>query len=319
MCKISIIVPVYNSEKYLRKCLDSLINQTFKDIEIIMINDGSTDNSEKIIKEYQKKDKRIVLFNKKNGGQSSARNLGLSRAKGKYISFIDSDDYIQPNLCEKLYGVISAGYDIVVTDYYIIDGKFKKYYKISNCEEGEISSKDYLLTAVCPWNKMYKKSFLINNKFKFPEGIIYEDYASIPTLVNYNPKIYYLSEAFVNYIHTEVSTMRSAEYKIKYEDIFVATNFLYEHLFDSEYREELEYLISNHFLYLGSLNFYRFNKYEQIDKISDFIKEHFPKWKDNYYIKKKGKKEKIIMSLFYHKKYKVIKFFQKVKGCLNAR
>ena len=92
MCKISVIVPVYNQEKNLDKCMDSLINQSLKDIEFIFVNDGSTDDSEKVILKYQKNDKRIKLISKKNGGQASARNLGLKYAKGEYISFVDSDD-----------------------------------------------------------------------------------------------------------------------------------------------------------------------------------------------------------------------------------
>ena len=312
MAKISVIVPFYNSEKYLKRCLDSLVRQTFKDIEIIMVNDGSTDNGLNVVKSYMS-DERIRLIEKENGGQASARNLGLYEATGEYIIFIDSDDYVELNLCEKLYDTILKGFDIVVSDYYIVAGNEKKYNKISSCLEGEISLKDYLLTAVCPWNKIYKKSFLIDNHFKFPEGIIYEDYASIPTLVNYNPKVYYVPEAFVNYIHTEVSTMRSDEYKEKYENIFIATNFLYEHLCNSEYQDELEYLISNHFLYLGSLNFYRFNKYEQLNKIANFMKDKFPKWSKNKYVKKMDFKARVLMNLFYQRKYNVIKFIQKIK------
>ena len=312
MAKVSVIVPFYNSEKYLKRCLDSLVRQTLKDIEIIMVNDGSTDNGPDIVKSYMSDD-RIRIIDKENGGQASARNLGLTVASGDYIIFIDSDDYVESDLCEKLYDAILKGFDIVVSDYYMVDGNEKKYNKISSCLEGEISLRDYLLTTVCPWNKIYKKSFLLDNNFRFPEGIIYEYYASIPTIVNYNPKVYYLPLAFVNYIHTEVSTMRSDEYKEKYENIFIATNYLYEHLCDSEYQDELEYLISYHFLYLGSLNFYRFDKYEQLDKIADFMKNKFPKWNKNKYVQKMSFKEKVLMRLFYNKKYNVIKFVQKIK------
>ena len=313
MIKVSIIVPFYNSKKYLKRCLDSLVKQSLNDVEIIFVNDGSTDGSEKIVYDYFNKDNRIKLFNKKNGGQASARNFGLSKAHGDYIIFIDSDDYVEENLCEELYNSVKNGYDIVISDYYIVSDNVKSYHKISKCVEGEISLKEYLLTAVCPWNKIYKRDFLIENSFVFPEGIIYEDYASIPTLVNYNPKVYYLPKAFVNYIHTEVSTMRSDEYKEKYENIFIATGFLYEHLYKGKYIEELEYLISYHFLYLGSLNFYRFEKFDQLDKISDFMKKKFPKYYKNKYVKKMGVKEKVLMRLFYQKRYNVIKFIQKIK------
>lgn len=99
---ISIIIPVYNAEKYLKKCLDSILSQTYKDFEVILINDGSIDDSKKICEEYQKKDKRFKLINKENGGPSSARNLGLKSAKGEYISLVDADDYLRDDFYEKL-------------------------------------------------------------------------------------------------------------------------------------------------------------------------------------------------------------------------
>ncbi len=314
MSKVSIIVPVYNSEKYLDKCLKSLINQTLKDIEIVLVNDGSTDNSVKIIEKYLK-DERIKLFNKENGGQASARNLGLTKAKSDYIIFIDSDDYVNKDMCEKLYKFIKKdNYDIVLADYYIVTNTDKKYVTMLHKESGEVNFHEYLQTAVCPWNKIYKRTFLINNDFKFPEGIIYEDFASIPTLIKYNPKIGYLNEAFVNYVHGDVSTMRGEVYKEKFENIFPASAFLYDNLKDMPYQDELEYLFIYHLLYLGSLNFYRFNKYEHIDKIAKFMKEKFPHWGKNKYLAKKTKKEKLLMWLFYHKQYKLIKLGQKLKG-----
>ena len=103
MYKLSVIIPVYNVENYLRECLDSITSQTVKDIEIICIDDGSTDNSPKILKEYQKKDSRIKIITKENGGQASARNLGIKKAQGEYIAFIDSDDFIESEMLEKLY------------------------------------------------------------------------------------------------------------------------------------------------------------------------------------------------------------------------
>lgn len=313
MSKVSIIVPVYNSEKYLKKCLNSLINQTFKDIEIVLVNDGSTDNSLNIINDYLI-DSRVKLFNKKNGGQASARNLGLKKATGDYIMFIDSDDYVNLDMVMEMHNfIISDNYDLVFADYYIEKNNNKEYVKVLNKTKGEVTAKEYLQTAVCPWNKIYKKGFLLNNNFEFPEGIIYEDFASIPTLVKYDPKIGYLNKAFVNYVHSETSTMRVNEYKSKFENIFPATEFLYDNLIDTEYRDELEYLIIWHFLYLGSLNFYHFNKYEQIDKIANFMKEKFPKWSKNKYLAKNSKKEKLLMWLFYHQQYKLIRLGQKLK------
>ncbi len=319
MCKISIIIPVYNSSKYLKKCLDSLVNQTVDDIEIIMVNDGSTDNSEKIIKEYQKQDKRIKLINKQNGGQASARNLGLKQAKGEYISFIDSDDYVDINLCkDTLKKATNENYDIVVFDYYIVVDSEEKYNKVlKNNKTGKISQKDFFWAGACPWNKIYRKKFLIENNFSFPEGIMYEDYAAIIPLIRYNPNIYYLNKPYVYYVFTDDSTMRTSEYRTRYEDIFKANEILVNALKDTNYKEELEGLVSYHMLYLGSLNFYKYKKFEQINKISDFMKKNFPNWQKNKYVLELSKKEQILMKFFYLKKYKIIKLIQSIKRCFK--
>lgn len=319
MCKISIIVPVYNSSKYLNKCLDSLINQSLNDIEIIMVNDGSTDDSESIIKKYQKKDKRVKLINKENGGQASARNLGLEEASGEYISFVDSDDYVDINLCKDAYQVAMRDkYDIVVFDSYITDNIVNNYSKVLNdLPSGKISCKDFFFAGVGPCNKIYKRDFLLKNNFSFPLGIIYEDYASVISLVKYKPTIFYLNKAYYYYFQSPESTMRNNEYNKKYEDIFKANDILAANLKDTEYKDELEYLACYHMLYLGSLNFYKYEKFEQIDKISDFIRVNFPYWYKNKYLLVLDKKSKILMRLFYLKKYKTIKLIQSIKRCFK--
>lgn len=131
MPKISIIVPVYNTEKYLKKCLDSLINQTFKDIEIVIINDGSTDNSEKIIKEYEQKySDKIKSYKKENGGLSSARNYGISKANGEYIAFVDSDDYVDLEVFDKLKEEINKKIDLIKIKLITVNNKYEQIKKI---------------------------------------------------------------------------------------------------------------------------------------------------------------------------------------------
>ena len=316
MCKVSIIVPVYNSSNCLKKCLESLINQTLKDIEIIMVNDGSTDNSKDIILKYQKKDKRIILINKKNGGQASARNVGLKHAKGEYISFVDSDDYVDKNMCkDALNTMIKSDCDILVFDYFVTDYKNTNYYKVlKELSTGNINNKQFFFASACPWNKIYKKTFLLDNKFSFPEGMIYEDYAAIIPLIKYNPRIFYINKAYYYYYLSNESKIRKKEYNKKYEDIFKANEILLNILKDTEYTEELEYMVAYHMLYEGSLNFYKYNKLENIDKISDFIKRNFKKWyKNKYVVKELNLKSKLLMKLFYYKKYNIIMFFQRIK------
>ena len=122
--EISVIVPVYNSEKYLKQCLDSIVGQTFKDIEIICVNDGSTDSSSQILAEYASKDDRFVIINQENGGAGKARNTGLDASRGKYLSFLDSDDFFESTMLEKAYKKIEQdNSDFVVynSDQYITD------------------------------------------------------------------------------------------------------------------------------------------------------------------------------------------------------
>ena len=166
---ISVIVPVYNCEKYLDRCIESLINQTYKNIEIILINDGSKDNSLEICNKWQKNDNRIIVINKENGGVSSARNKGLEIAKGKYISFIDSDDYLDIN-CYNTLLENNGNYDVIVFNYYYDFINYKKV-GITNFGNGkfeyELFRKNSIQGYAC--NKLYKSEII--NKIRFDEKI----------------------------------------------------------------------------------------------------------------------------------------------------
>lgn len=177
MAKISIIIPVYNCEKYIEKCLNSLVNQTLKDIEIILVNDGSTDNSRKIIESFT--DSRIKILDKKNGGQSSARNIGLDVAQGEYIGFVDSDDWVDEDYFEKLYNTAKKyDADIAMADF-IRKGPQKHTIRLNIAEEKvyeKIENKIKIANALkegCIWNKIYKKEIL--NGIRFTEGMFFED------------------------------------------------------------------------------------------------------------------------------------------------
>jgi len=187
--KISVIIPVYNVEKYIKQCLDSVVNQTLKDIEIICIDDGSTDDSLNILEKYANKDDRIVIIANDHGGAGVARNTGLKIAKGNYVSFIDSDDWIEINTYEKLYNTtISKDADMIFfkmlnynnendefysTDYYDLTC-LKELFTDSTYNYHDFKDKIFYI-AVSPCNKLYKRRFLENINVKFPEGLIFED------------------------------------------------------------------------------------------------------------------------------------------------
>lgn len=221
MPKISIIVPVYNTEKYLKKCLDSLINQTFKDMEIIIINDGSTDNSEDIIKEYQEKySNKIKSYKKENGGLSSARNYGITKANGEYIAFIDSDDYIDLELFEKLEKEINNNTDLIKIKLSKVNNKYEQVEKIDGPvfsnktgEEAfnELVFKDILIEPACLY--IYKKEIFIKNNFKFALSKYNEDFGLTPLIILKSGSVSSLDIYGYYYLQTQESITRNKDYK----------------------------------------------------------------------------------------------------------
>lgn len=175
--KVSVIIPVYNVEKYIEQCIESVVNQTLEDIEIIIVNDGTKDNSMKKIEKYLL-DSRIRVINKENGGLSSARNVGLKIAKGEYVSFIDSDDFIELTMLEELYNN-SEKADIVFSDIIFYDNKTesKKYSETKLSFEKNLDKGSFFLDTIpiVVWNKIYRKDYLKKIGLTFIEGIIYED------------------------------------------------------------------------------------------------------------------------------------------------
>lgn len=194
--KVSVIVPVYNVEKYLAKCLDSLVSQTIDSIEIIVVNDGSTDGSQKIIDDYQTRypDKVIGLI-KKNGGLGDARNYGLKFAKGLYVSFIDSDDWVTPEMMSRMYEKgMETNADIVLCDIYGVDDQTNNTVieRAPYEQEGILDRKQAVLfstrpVAVSACTKIYKRE--IFNRFQFPTGW-YEDLAVMTTIFSYAERIF---------------------------------------------------------------------------------------------------------------------------------
>lgn len=175
MAKVSLIVPIYNSQNYLEKCIKSLLNQTLKDIQIILINDGSTDGSEKIIKSFD--DERIVYISKNNEGIGKTRNLGIDKATGEFLAFVDSDDYLNEHFCEYMYQkAVNDDCDLVVCDFFedrntLVGIKFKDFKDTNLRETPELINNINL----GPCNKLYKKSLFDDKSNRFEENLKYED------------------------------------------------------------------------------------------------------------------------------------------------
>jgi len=205
--KISIIIPAYNVSQYIKRCVESAINQTLKDIEIIIINDGSSDNTLETIKNIKSQDKRIILISQKNQGVSEARNAGIDIAKGEYIQYLDGDDWIESNACEETYNYARQNdLDMVVFDYYEDDDGKLKYIKDFDVRKDDIISgeeyvKLFFCNKSCPaiWSKLWKRN--LYDKIRHPKGINFgEDLATTPRLAFKAKKIGKINEAFVHYI-----------------------------------------------------------------------------------------------------------------------
>ena len=224
---ISVVVPVYNVEKYIDKCINSIINQTYKNLEIILVDDGSPDNCGNICDEYAKKDNRIIVIHKENGGLSDARNTGIEVSKGKYITFIDSDDYISDNYVSFLYNlIIEYKADISIGKHYVL------------YENGEINTatgKKYELEPkqalemmlygddldVSAWAKLYKKELF--ETVRYPKGRLFEDAATTYKLIDLSKKIIFHSEPIYYYIMRSDS-ISNKSFNDKKMDLITSTN-----------------------------------------------------------------------------------------------
>ena len=215
MPKISVIIPVYNIEKYLKKCLDSVINQTFSDIDIICINDGSTDNSLAILEQYASKDNRITIINKPNGGLSSAWNAGLQAVKSPYLTFVDGDDWIEKNILELAYKAITNndvdyvcwGANIVSETYDKNTKNQKNYHKIKYSGIKEVDDNLIRKTVVTVWSKLYKTSIIKEKGISFPTSSGHDDNAFWLMYAPWTKKGYYIPEYLYNYVQRENSIM----------------------------------------------------------------------------------------------------------------
>ncbi len=307
MPKLSIIIPVYNVEKYLDKCLERILNSTYKDFELIVINDGTKDNSEQIITKYLEKEEykdKIIYISKENSGLSDTRNLGMSKAQGEYIAFVDSDDYIETNMYELMIKkALEKDYDIVVSDVKLVYENSDKEKIISSAYEKDLFNKDEIKQTMLTyypvvWNKIYKKSLL--DGIEFSKGVWYED-------MEFNLKVYprinsigVVKEPMYNYLQRGNSITYT--YNDKLYDIITnmdtVIKYYKEHGIYEEYKEELEYL---YLRYAYATFPKRLAKCKDKKKYKEGIKfamkkvnEQFPEYKKNRYFKTMGVKGKYI-------------------------
>ena len=291
MIKVSVIVPVYNVYDYLDKCLDSLVRQTLKEIEIIVVNDGSPDNSQEIIDKYAKDyPEKIKAFKKENGGLSDARNYGIKKATGEYIAFVDSDDYVSIDMYDKMYNKAKSGnFDMVVCDLnYVYNDRIVRAY--SNVKHDTTDIKKAMLNIYpAAWNKIFKRKFFENLEFK--KKVWFEDVEFLYRILPLIKTIGVVNEPFYQYLQREGSITKKQDMRIyNYIDnlnglvTYYKDNKLY-----SQYQKELEYVYVR-YMYATFIkqatNFDREEYKKAIDKAKLNVKDNFPKYYKNSYFYK---------------------------------
>lgn len=303
MDKISVIVPCYNMEKFVKRVISSLKKQTYKDIEVILVDDGSRDKTKNIIKKEIKNDKRFFYFYKKNGGLSSARNYGLEKAKGKYICFVDSDDYVEKDYVEKLYdSIIKNKSDLAICSFNRIYGDYTKV----NSYKKSFSS---FIKHPAAWNKMYHIDLFKKYNIKYLEGKWYEDLGVTSKILMISNKISIIEKPLYNYIfaanpNSIMHTYDDRIYQI-YDIVEDIEDFAKKNKIYTEQYLNIEFIHIYHIL-IGTIyrsSFVKGFNLKTIENIINYVYTKYPKWYKNNNIKDLS---------FVFKSYL---FLVKIKGC----
>ncbi len=304
MSKLSVIVPCFNAGSYISKALDSLVNQTLKDIEIIVINDGSTDNSKEVIESYKSQYPEIIkAYHQNNKGIASVRNFGVSLVQSEYFGFLDSDDYTTVDMFEKMYNKAKeTDADVVVSNFKWVSEKGERIEVEGPYKPG----KDMMVKLFATlWNKIYKTEVVKKSGINFPDGNRYEDACFLYCLTSQINRVEFIDEAFVSYVQVSSSITHTNNEQVKNMiNVFnIIYNFYINHGLFDEYKSELEYIhikffLGNSFL-RSSLIKDKADRYNTIMLGWNLLNEKFPSWQKNEYLN--------IMPGFKHKYFKIVK------------
>ena len=309
MPKVSVIVPVYNVEKYITRCLTSLINQTLDDLQIIVVNDGSQDGSEQIIKQFKRNYNNIIYVTKENGGLSSARNFGLIYATGEYIAFLDSDDYVDRNTYKKMYEKAKeTNSDYVECDFI---WQYPDRQKIDTGYRYKDKKEMFEKARVIAWNKLIKREIIIDNKLEFPMGLNYEDIEFFYKLIPYINSFAFVEDPLIYYVQRENSIVNKQDSKTR--QIFRVLDDVIEYYkkigLYNEYEKHIEYTCAR-ILLCSSLK-----RMIQIpDKVTrellltetwQNLNGKFPNWKKNELLKKNNTVNGIFMKTMNNTTFKI--------------
>ena len=304
--RLSIVVPVYNVENYLAACLDSLIYPDIPYYEIIVVNDGSTDNSLQIAESYAGRYPELIrIISQENGGLGAARNTGIENARGEYIIFVDSDDTLAPNAVREMYGRMDEGFDILVFGMRSVNSAGEEVNKIPSCKkEGVFNLSSYpelLLSAHSACNKIFRLSLFKDTGIRFPGRVWYEDMRTVPKLYLHAEKICtYVREWYI-YLQRPGSITNNADIEKNLQIIDAANDLIgyykAQGAFD-KYREELEYIAFYNEFLTASVRACLADAHSAVlNKLREAFVSAFPSYADNPYVRAMPKKHKLLAFL----------------------
>lgn len=306
--KVSVLIATYNGAKTIKRAIDSVLNQTFKDFELIVLDDGSTDNTQETINLI--KDERIKFIRQENKGIASSRNRLLSEALGDYVIYLDSDDWMENNTLEKLVNKVKEGnYDAVVCNYrYIYEDGSSKDIIYKSFDNKNMRDYPELLVKVMPqpWNKLVKKQAMDNSNISFPDGLVFEDLCYYSCLMPHLNKVAMIEDCLINYVQLSSSIMSEAKtikntiydfdkvigmiddyYNNNYQGLYVEEK---EGLFVLNAREIIDAIFANKNVMISE-------KEKAIHSLLNTINNKYPNWYQNKYYKEKLKNNSIIYKM----------------------
>lgn len=324
MPKVSVIVPVYNVENYLEKCVRSILCQTQRDFELLLIDDGSTDGSGALCDTLGETDSRVRVIHQENKGLGGARDTGIDNARGEWLLFVDSDDWIEPDLLMKaLNAAERENADMAVFPFRSVDETGKEQKSFSEPIEKERGfspegRKDLLLIAPSACNKLFRASLFAETGARFPHKVWYEDIHTTPKLLTAARRVVFLKDVGYNYLQRtgsitkNVNIDRNREILEAFDDLL--SWFKDRGKFDA-YREELEFLTLYHAYLTASVRVIRLDKnHPLLKEFAEYLEKNFPNYRKNPYLTRLTRNEKLLYKLLEHGCTGLIALIFKIKG-----
>lgn len=324
MPEITVVVPVYNVENYVEKCLRSILDQTFRDFELLVVIDGSRDGSQAICQRVAQEDPRVRVIVQENQGQGGARNTGIGQAQGEWLMLVDSDDWLEPEALERS---LAAGQrhnaDMVIYDYQTVgpQGEVLRVFREAfpkNVPLSPAQHKDVLFAAPCPWGKLYRTDLFRRTGVRYPSRVWYEDLRTTPKLIAASETVVFLDYVGSDYFLRDGSTMfndnleRNGEILPAMDDIL--SHFRERGIFE-QYRDELCYLTLYHVYLTASVRVIRIDKKSPLlGRFRQYVRDAFPDCRNSGYLSRLSRGQRLLLSLLEKKQYWLIAMLFKAKG-----